>query len=163
MFKREWAQHWEKSRDGRTIGGAGRLTEQICDDFQLYYGNAIRNNRGDLQGMVKAVKAILHHSWSTDEAPDHKYCPVGESTWCKFQRANVLGQTPPAHNTNSPLLVTLSNQSLIAWVKSRFFVAACEEVPKIPKSPYMGPYGNGALKLKVLLPQLLRLQLAWQL
>ena len=48
--------------DGRTIGGAGRLTEQLCDDFQRYYGSAIRNNLGDLQGMVKAVKAILHHS-----------------------------------------------------------------------------------------------------
>ena len=91
-----------KLSDSRTIGGAGRLTEQLCDDFQRYYGNAIRNNLGDLQSMVKATKAILHHSWSTDEAPDHDYCPEGESSWCKFQRANALGQTPPAHRTTIP-------------------------------------------------------------
>lgn len=24
-----------KLSDGRTIGGAGRLTEQLCDDFQM--------------------------------------------------------------------------------------------------------------------------------
>lgn len=41
-----------KLSDGRTIGGAGRLTEQLCDDFQRYYGNAIRDNLGNLQGMV---------------------------------------------------------------------------------------------------------------
>ena len=94
-----------KLSDGRTIGGAGRLTEQLCDDFQRYYGSAIRNNLGDLQGMVKAVKAILHHSWSTNEAPDHQYCPEGESSWCKFQRANSTGQTPPAHRTTIPKAV----------------------------------------------------------
>ena len=79
-----------KLSDGRTIGGAGRLTEQLCDDFQRYYGNAKRDNLGNLQGMVKATKAILHHSWSTDETPDHDYCPEGEPSWCKFQRANDL-------------------------------------------------------------------------
>ena len=55
--------------------------------------------------MVKATKAILHHSWSTDETPDHDYCPEGESSWCKFQRANALGQTPPAHRTTIPKAV----------------------------------------------------------
>lgn len=94
-----------KLSDGRTIGGAGRLTEQLCDDFQRYYGNALRDNLGNLQGMVKATKAILHHSWSTDETPDHDYCPEGESSWCKFQRANALGQTPPAHRTTIPTAV----------------------------------------------------------
>ena len=94
-----------KLSDGRTIGGAGRLTEQLCDDFQRYYGSAIRNNLGDLQGMVKAVKAILHHSWSTNEAPDHQYCPEGEPSWYKFQRANSTGQTPPAHRTTIPKAV----------------------------------------------------------
>ena len=38
----------KKLPDGHTIGGAGRLTAQLCDDFQRYYGLAIRNNLGDL-------------------------------------------------------------------------------------------------------------------
>ena len=41
----------KKLSDGRTIGGAGRLTETLCDGFQNYYGQAIRNNIGDLEGM----------------------------------------------------------------------------------------------------------------
>ena len=53
--------------DGCTIGGAGRLTEQLCDDFQRYYSNTILD---DLQGVIKAVKAILHYSLSTNKAPD---------------------------------------------------------------------------------------------
>ena len=44
-----------------------------CDGFQPYCGNTIMNNLGDLQDMVKAVEAVLHQSWSTNEAPDHKY------------------------------------------------------------------------------------------
>jgi len=94
-----------KLSDGRTIGGAGRLTEKLCDNLQRYYGHAIRDNLGDLDSMVKAAKAILHHSWSTDDEPDHSYCPVGATSWCKFQRANALGETPPAHHTTVPKAV----------------------------------------------------------
>jgi len=52
-----------KLSDGCTIGGAWRLTESLCDDFQRYYGQAICNNVGDLEAMKNAVKAILHHSY----------------------------------------------------------------------------------------------------
>lgn len=94
-----------KLSDGRTICGAGRLTEKLCDKLQQYYGHARRDNLGDLDSMVKAAKAILHHSWSTDDEPDHSYCPVGATSWCKFQRANALGETPPAHHTTIPKAV----------------------------------------------------------
>ena len=94
-----------KLSDGRTIGGAGRLTEKLCDKLQRYYGHARRDNLGDLDSMVKAAKAILHHSWSADDEPDHGYCPVGATSWCKFQCANALGETPPAHHTTIPKAV----------------------------------------------------------
>ena len=38
-----------KLSDGCTIGGAGRLTEQLRDDFQRYYSNTILD---DLQGVI---------------------------------------------------------------------------------------------------------------
>ena len=101
--KKEYGK--KKLSDGRTIGGAGRLTEKLCDNLQRYYGQAIRDNLGDLDGMVKATKAVLHHSWSTDDEPDHGFCPVGATSWCKFQRANALGETPPAHHTTIPKAV----------------------------------------------------------
>ena len=66
--------------DSPTIGGAGRLTETLCDDFQNYYGQAIRNNVGDLECMKNAVKAILHHSKSTDKNPMHTFCPNRENS-----------------------------------------------------------------------------------
>ena len=77
--------------DGRTIGGAGRLTETLCDDFQNYYGQAIRNNVGDLEGMKIAVKAILQHSMSTDENPMHAFCPEGETHGVNFSVLLHLG------------------------------------------------------------------------
>ena len=94
-----------KLSDGCTIEGAGRLTETLCDDFQNYYGQAIRNNVGDLEGIKNAVKAILQHSMSTDENPMHAFCPEGENSWCKFQRASALGLMPPAHRTTIPKAV----------------------------------------------------------
>lgn len=39
--------------------------------LQNYYGDAIRRNKGDLEGMMKAVQATLLHCNSTDEVPRH--------------------------------------------------------------------------------------------
>ena len=50
-----------KLSDGKGIGGAGRLTQDVIERIQNYYGLAIRQNKGDLPGMKKAVNAILHH------------------------------------------------------------------------------------------------------
>ena len=47
--------------------------------------------------MKNAMKAILHHSMSTDENPMHTFCPKGKNSWYKFQWASALRLTPPAH------------------------------------------------------------------
>ena len=39
------------SADGKTIGGKGRLTDQQIGKMQQYYGNAIRENKGDIVTM----------------------------------------------------------------------------------------------------------------
>ena len=45
--------------DGRKgIGGRGRLTIQVIDSIQNYYGQAIRSNLHDLPGAKQAVQAI---------------------------------------------------------------------------------------------------------
>ena len=104
----------EKLSDGRTICGAGRLKEQLCDDFQPYCGNTIMNNLGDLQDMVKAVEAILHQSRSTNEAPDYKYCSIRLSS-CHFlitsnecpEYVHALG-TKVSYMVNSPQMAETS-------------------------------------------------------
>ena len=91
----------QKLSDGKTIGGQGRLTKTLIDRLQNYYGLAIRNNKGNLQGMVKAVQAALLHNNSTDECPRHHLCPTGPSSWCKYQKSKALGIE--YHHTRNPI------------------------------------------------------------
>lgn len=81
----------KKLADGKTIGGRNRLTDNLIDTFQRYYGKALRQNKGDLPGMEKAVKAIWHHYASTEDNPSHGFCPEGPDSWCKWQRDQANG------------------------------------------------------------------------
>lgn len=91
----------EKLSDGKTIGGAGRLTKALIDTLQNYYGMAIRSCKGDLRGMMQAVQASLLHCNSTDETPRHQLCPVGEASWCKWQKAKAKNE--PFQHKKKPL------------------------------------------------------------
>ena len=106
--------------DGKTIGGAGRLTKTTIDKLQVYYGKAIRNNSHDLQAMKSAVMAIWHHTQSTN---DHDLCPPGDDSWCGFQHDVAKGTSDYQHNhplpkavTNSilPIFEALSDEDLLA-------------------------------------------------
>ena len=72
--------------DGKPIGGRGRLTDNVIDSMQVYYGKAIRKNTHSFKAMQDATWAIWCHMQSADENPDHSRCPVGEDSWCGFQR-----------------------------------------------------------------------------
>ena len=76
----------QKHSDGKTIGGKGRLTKVLISTLQNYYGDAIRRNKGDIQGMLRAVQASLLHLNSSDENPRHHLCPKGPNSWCKYQK-----------------------------------------------------------------------------
>ena len=52
--------------------------------------------------MVKAVWAVLYHSVSTDQEPQHHCCPDGADSWCKYNRALANGQPTPPHNPKLP-------------------------------------------------------------
>jgi len=48
---------------------------------------AIRQNTHSLVEMINAVYASsLYHIASTDENPNHSMCPIGEDSWCKWQK-----------------------------------------------------------------------------
>ena len=77
----------KKLADGKNVGGQGRLTDESIKKIQNYYGFAIRQNSGNLEGMKKAILAIQHHLIRSDDAPldeQHKHCPRGTGTWCKY-------------------------------------------------------------------------------
>ena len=72
----------KKLSDSKGISGAGRLTIQRIDTLQNFYGMAIRQNKGELVPMQRAVLASLYHVASTDSNPQHGMCPT--DSWCKF-------------------------------------------------------------------------------
>lgn len=78
--------------DGKTIGGHRRLTGVAIEQIAIYYGLAIRRNPGNLQKMLEAVWAVYWHLWSSNKEPKHGLCPVGESSWCKFQKAKEMNE-----------------------------------------------------------------------
>ena len=93
-----------KLADGKSIGGKGRLSEARIKRIQRYYGLAIRQNTIETPNptekevnvavytMKKNIIAILHHSiHAQDLTKQHRYCPRGESSWCKWQQDIATG------------------------------------------------------------------------
>lgn len=78
----------KRLEDGGTISGTGRLTVSRIDTIQSFYGQAIRENKGNSKAMSRAMHAILKHYSSTPEKPRHEDCPMvqlqqGCSNWRK--------------------------------------------------------------------------------
>ena len=75
----------QKLDDGKPVSGQGRLTDQMIDTLQTYYGNARRSHPSDLQSMARAILASFCHRASTDGNPMHQFCPPGPDSWCGWQ------------------------------------------------------------------------------
>lgn len=82
----------QKLDDKKSLGGRGRLTDAVIDQLQHYYGYAIRNNTENLPAMKQAVWATFFHKVSTDSDPQHGLCPIGEDSWCGYNRAIHTGE-----------------------------------------------------------------------
>ncbi|GFX33437.1 uncharacterized protein TNCV_4122711 [Trichonephila clavipes] len=89
----------QKPSDGKPLCGRNRLTEAEIDRLQAYYGLAIRRNLSSVKDMQQAIWAIFLHKLSIDEKPQHGFCPSDSDTWCKFKKAELLGET--YHHKNS--------------------------------------------------------------
>ncbi|GFO46237.1 hypothetical protein PoB_007274200 [Plakobranchus ocellatus] len=48
--------------------------------------------------MKLGVMGGFFHMMSTDNAPNHRLCPKGPTSWCKYNRALANNQTTPPHN-----------------------------------------------------------------
>ncbi|GFX24686.1 uncharacterized protein TNCV_3344661 [Trichonephila clavipes] len=76
--------------DGKCLSGKNHLTEHEIDNLKSYYGSAIQRNHSSVQNMRQAIWAIFLHKLSTDEYPQHGFCPIGEDSWCGFKKAEAL-------------------------------------------------------------------------
>ena len=91
--KKEWAMdleftrkmHGIKLKDGGNVGGHGHLTDNIIDKMQNNFGEAIRSNAGNRDGMYHAIWTINKHMIRNDDETlqqQHDFCP--RNGWCKF-------------------------------------------------------------------------------
>ena len=58
-----------KLSDGGRVGGRGRLNDAMTDNFQNYYGAAIRNNKISVHKMKDAIWAIHYHCILSENKP----------------------------------------------------------------------------------------------
>ena len=117
--------HGQRLSDGKSIGGAGRLTDSLINSLQNYYGSAIRQGKGNVQEMTKAVKATLLHCNSTDETPRHHLCPAGEKSWCKWQAAQAKGIEYHHHKAPIPEAILHLLKPIYDWLGSPALLEKC--------------------------------------
>ncbi|GFX60935.1 uncharacterized protein TNCV_2275681 [Trichonephila clavipes] len=87
LLKLKTMNRGKKLSDGKSISGKNRLTDKFIDTITTYYDNAIRQNNSSVSDMLQAIWAIYCHYRSTDEEPMHHFCPIGDTSWCKYQKA----------------------------------------------------------------------------
>lgn len=98
-----------------------------ADTLQNFYGQAIKDNKGDPKKMARSTSAILKHYSSNLEEPKHDDCPAGPSSWCSFQRDIANGS-----NLHKPIKDPLPNavvevmQPLFDTLGDETFLAGCE-------------------------------------
>ena len=146
--------------DGKPVGGKGRLTESVTNSMQNYYGLAIRNNKGNLQGMKNSIWAIYYHMISPEdeETPveeQHRFCPKDENTWCKFWFDKLHNKTdnltydtskrlPSVFRTDlKDIFVRLSNDKLLSrclrgMTQNQNEAVNCQLWSKCPKTRFCG-------------------------
>ena len=57
----------------------------------------------NVHGQQHAVMAILYHSQSTDDYPQHQFCPDGPESWCFYNRALSKGESTAAPDVHDPI------------------------------------------------------------
>lgn len=102
----------KKLDDGKSLGGKNRLTDKMIDQIQSYYGKAIKENTNNLQQMRQAIWAIYCHIGSTDDNPEHRLCPDGATSWCKYNKAKAENKT---YSHKSPI-----PEAIMAAIKPTF-------------------------------------------
>lgn len=81
-----------------TLGGPNLLTDAVIDNLARHYGQNVRKNvNGSVIAMRKAILSTYLHAGSTDEAPNHGYCPEGVNSWCFYRKSESMGEAPDSH------------------------------------------------------------------
>ncbi|GFW78540.1 uncharacterized protein TNCV_5110811 [Trichonephila clavipes] len=116
----------KKLSDGKCISGKNRLTDKFIDTITTYYGNAIRQNNSSVSDMRQAIWAIYCHYRSTDEEPMHHFCPIGDTSWCKYQKAVATNSASLfKHKNIVPIAVMDEIKPIIAELSAPKLLKKC--------------------------------------
>ena len=63
-----------------------KLTAHIIAKLTNTYATNLKRGAPNVDDMRKCVLGGFFHMMSTDDNPQHKYCPEGEESWCAYQR-----------------------------------------------------------------------------
>lgn len=88
VIQSECVGHVEKRKGSRLrnikktakLGGKGKLTDALIRKTK-YYGLAIRRQADSVDDVKNAVLATDCHLSSSDNDPQHQYCPPGTDSW----------------------------------------------------------------------------------
>ena len=95
----------EKLADGKPLNGKGRLSDTLIDTLQNYYGMAVREGckaGDDETGIARRIYASLFHRASSDNKPQHMFCPPGADSFCGWQRMKAGAQESYEHHDPIP-------------------------------------------------------------
>ena len=106
-YKSAWDQNWETwernvvkdslQMGKKAISGWDRLTEDQVKSTQQSYGNAIRDNEGDLKAIREAIWAVFFHKSQSDEQPFHNFCL---DSWRLYEKIEKEGTLDTYKHTN---------------------------------------------------------------
>ena len=110
-----------KLTDGKSIGGVGRLTAARIDKLQVYYGLDICCHKNNVDAIKNEEWAGLYHSASTDENKQHQNCPMGQGTWCKYNKA-MLQKKQFKHKNALPSAIIDEIKPIYKKLTTIFFI-----------------------------------------
>ena len=138
--------------DGKSVSGKGRLTNVMINRIQKYFGQCIRNNKGNLQGMQNDILTIFKHMIQDDSislADQHANCrKYGD---CKYWANNLNLDTPKRlpfvfFDALKPKFTSLTNADILQICLKMFTQNQNDSIndtvwKRCPKTRYCGQQG----------------------
>lgn len=113
----------KKKSVGKDAVKTKKITNKLLQELSIFYGLAIRRHPDSLEDMKKEVLAGYYHNISTNENPQHSYCPIGPESWCKWRKSEAAGtldsyEHSPALDDDAqailkPVYESLTDESLL--------------------------------------------------
>ncbi|KAH7964770.1 hypothetical protein HPB49_001251 [Dermacentor silvarum] len=75
--------------------------------------------------MHNAVWATFYHITSTDERPNHSFCPRGLTSWCKHNSAMAKNEPPPKSRYNVPEAVSSALRPIFERLADKKLLQQC--------------------------------------